>query len=693
MLKAIAAGALALGVVAGLSFAGVAPAAASVSIRTGADDPGPIPSGWSSIGGKPYKLTPSSSKLRSYMINTLGKVLGKATPKAWQAEQLANQYRYNADWESVDAAVNGVPRWDPTSPSSYDDYVLAHAEAQFPGAAKGGTSGRAYAPPATKAGGFSKVIGAAGGAATALTGFSFGTAIGRGIDQLLGIDVDGTVCSSSAAGLLSMVTGADCSPVSNTIPADLQNSGVIAGSQLGGTVCGNTGGCISSLSVQAVLAPSWSNGGVIRICAQGTGSGGAGWDAHVSVWAHGASAGSTSYSWPVLGTPTKGAGGSVPCSTPFEDDSAYFGPSGSTVAWSSLAAAQAGAQTIVVDCAAPAGSNCSSPSAVGMVEMPSDPVRHFRCVVTATDGSTYQADSDGFTETDSALPVPSCPALPDTKVPQAIDVHEVGGGQDTVVGHQDATDDYKAQRTNFPGCDEGACGLDLQIADDAGTFTSCFLLDSDPNPCVDWFKDPDRATKYQCTFGGQVVDISECFLYSGVFDPTRRAAGAAYSDPNTGTWSGGQSTPTEGQAAMGNTVTSPAGPRTCDVPQSSGFDPIGFVMRPVECALEWAFVPDPVRVQVSLGGADQAWQQTTPAMVAASVASWKVTPSVTGCRTDIGFPVPMIGKTVQMPVIDTCPGSWVGSIAPWCAGVVTVTLGIAAAFACKRIIGKWVDYS
>jgi hypothetical protein len=34
-----------------------------------------------------------------------------------------------------------------------------------------------------------------------------------------------------------------------------------------------------------------------------------------------------------------------------------------------------------------------------------------------------------------------------------------------------------------------------------------------------------------------------------------------------------------------------------------------------------------------------------------------------------------------------------GGVMPWVRGIVTVITGIGAAFACRRIVAKWVDYS
>jgi hypothetical protein len=175
---------------------------------------------------------------------------------------------------------------------------------------------------------------------------------------------------------------------------------------------------------------------------------------------------------------------------------------------------------------------------------------------------------------------------------------------------------------------------------------SCFDLE---DGCPGWFDDPSKASVYKCYYGVHDVGLTECNVYAGLFTPGRTEVGAPYSDPSTGTWSGGQNSPTEGQDAMSRAVQDPETVRQCDM-TTEGFNPIGWMLKGGQCLLEWAFVPRPLVIEAAAAGGGHAWDHKAPAVVAGMVGSIALAPSASGCSRS----VTLMG--VSFNIIDACSG-------------------------------------
>jgi hypothetical protein len=652
-------------------------------------------------GASTPDFTPSSSGVKKLMVNVLGKVLGKATPKSWQAEQIANQYQYNHSWEQLGVAVNGAPSWNPAVPQSYDDYQLLAAEQQFSDAqktkftdltgtsttpGKGGTAGSVFSIPATKPGVLGKAIGGAGAAVTAISGYQFGASLGHGIAQVIGIDPDGLVCSSGASGLLSVVTGVSCAQFDNALSTDQQNSDVSVG--LGGTLALADGG---TLSLTGTLGSLFSVGSTTAkanaiACATVSGVSGVTHEGAYIVLREG-------FADTVGYYTASAAGGGATCDgIAFANGSA--GSYQDTFPQHSqaeiVAAAQAGAMGANLLCLSRSAQSCLGTVSGAITKTPSDPERQLVCSIAGDDGQVYQATSDSFRESDSTFPAPKCPALPDGVHASTVTISEDGGGQHNVLSTQAVTDEYQKQTSEFPGCDQGACELLLLQKQPDSTYRDCTDLG---DGCKTWFTDAAKADDYRCTYGGKTVDLDECNLYAGIFDPARVAAGAPYSDPITGQWSGGQNAPDESQQAYGTQVQDPTAPRTCDNTTASGFDPIAWVMKPVQCAMEWAFVPEPMRVKVDMTQASQSWSDTLPAEAVTMVGSWSPTASNTGCKIPVSFTLPPIlgGQDIHFDAVNACDGP-MANLATISQVATSAVVIVAAAFAVRRAFAASVGY-
>ena len=109
--------------------------------------------------------------------------------------------------EALAPSPSGPPKLN--FPSSV---VTGAAGAGMTGAQVAGQIGSTAGVPAFKFGSVSKVV---GGVSQVISSYSLGTTIGGAIDQTLGIDVNGTVCSGTGNDFIGQVartlSGADCS--------------------------------------------------------------------------------------------------------------------------------------------------------------------------------------------------------------------------------------------------------------------------------------------------------------------------------------------------------------------------------------------------------------------------------------------------------------------------------------------------
>lgn len=643
-------------IAAGLLVAGlvVAPAGAAVAVELPTTVLAPA---------APPDFTPSPNKWREYILNITGRVLGGAMPDKWKAEQLANAYRYNHSWEGLAAQFGHDPA-NPNyagAPDSYDDYILKKTEQDI----QGGTKNKPMQAPATKPNKFAKTV---GGALVGYTGFEVGTMFGAGIVNTVGgwqgFDANGVVCSQTRDEhlgnvALRLLSGQDCSmwdQAADYVPDSDSPTVWSAATYNGGSArliktFMDPGGANVRFGCYAFTAPTSLPAGVALMYRQSNGT-----------YNQISNPSSVQGSGPCAGSRQLASGGT-------------FVSSNAVLSWRTTAGA-----TLVGTAAA---------------EEHSEPDRFFECIIYAEDGRAVSVTGDTYKESDGFIPSPDCNNPPDdpTFVPESVVVNEnmVGGNPDgttkvTPVYSEPVTDEFKEWRENFPNCQTGACKLDLLVNTGAHP-VSCFDLEAG---CDGWFEDPAKATNYTCRYGIDNVDLEECAVYSGLFKPGRVAVGAPYSDPMTGSWSGGQTAPKLDGQAMGQAIQNPAAVRSCTGMAITGFDPVGFIMRPVQCALEWAFAPRPLVVEAELARADDAWAGKPPATIAAMVGGWSFTPHATGCSKTVTIFAGEFQNTIKP--LDACPGSWLAPVADVSKIVSSLGLVVLGAIVLRRQIAGIVDY-
>lgn len=608
---------------------------------------------------------PSGSKWKEYMLNITGKVLGGAMPSKWKAEQLANQYKYDFSWEKfeVDHGFSAANKDFVTNPNTYDDYVLRDLETRKANGGPKTGKGKAFKPPATKAGKLFKVV---NGVVTPLIAFDVAASLTQitGLQDLaagwFGIDdVTGAVCGNTGddvlGGMAQYVSGVDCAPW-RLDPEFVPNgdASAIYDLRLGAWYRTYTGVAL--------------NNGVPRyLCFTGSGLGG---------------------DPPYLPTVPLPVGYTVQKLTA---RGAWVNAQLETPHTTTLCG---GAKYSAYADEAP-GVNLDAPVGPGafrllgpdsaVVEMEAqhdDPERRMSCTINFTGGGSASLDGQPYHESDGRVWPAECPSIPEGETVESVTMDETQqGGATQRVYDQPTTPEYQEFVGTYPECQWGNCKLDLIVK--TGTHpASCFDLE---DGCAGWFEDPNKATSYQCRYGTNDVDLEECAIYSGLFEPGRLESGAAYSDPATGTWSGGQSSPKSGDRAMANTVQDPELLRSCDM-SGLGFDPVGWVLRPVQCAMEWAFAPRPTVVEVAFAGADDAWEGKPPAVIAAAAESLALTPSASGCSKSVS----LFGA--EFNIIDACSGpmAQVADISRLVTGFGMVVLVLVVL---KRQIAGMVGYN
>lgn len=613
----------------------------------------------SAVPAETPDFTPSPSKWRQWLLNITSSVLGGAMPNAWRAEQIANGHRYNAGaWDMMNASlgIDGVRtdsygnivgvKYSNRGQGTYTDVVIAGLETQFTEKGKiGGSGNKPMTPPATKPVRLFKMV---GGVLTAYTAFEVGNMLGAaGVNALGGVfgyDAQGIVCSNTGTDLVGGATrylsGQDCSGFDALATTYTPNGdagvtyGILA---YGGRTLRYDGGYGSVYCYTITPATSWTVAPLQFYESNGISSLGA------TIAPRSMSAFSCPAQSNFLGTSTAGNKPQI---------------------------------TIR-----------SGPGAVPVAEMSvtqSDPNRQQECVVKYTDGSTLSALGSTYKESSKAIAPARCPATPAGKTPQTVTTNDkqLGGGPSTKVSEQAVTPEYQDWWQQYPECRTGACKLELFKTAPGAVPVSCFDLE---DGCNGWAEDPNKADNYTCRYGVHDVELAECNAYANLFKPGAIEAGAAYADPTTGAWSGGQTSPKSGSQAMTATIQDPETVRNCDF-SGLGFDPVGWVMKPLQCWSEWAFVPRPTVAEVAFAGVGTVWADKPPGAIANVAQQVSVTGHPSGCSINTTF------KGVTTPLIDAC-GGWMSVLAQFTRLVTLALMGVLVYGKVRQQIAAMVNYN
>lgn len=501
-----------------------------------------------------------------------------------------------------------------------------------------------------------------GGAAAAMSSYSFGTSIGGGLLSVVGVDANGVVCSGTGEDfvgqLTAFVAGQDCDAFH----------------------------AAQNYAPNADASEGWSSG---QVCYQG-------WCASLSGASLWTNTSTVSGAYCVSASTTTALpnfnialvfGSDRPSWQGAQSASGQVLPAN----WNGWlpnagAACKVSANGFITGSSTPAGWRDTHPSppmpdglrlvsqqtGATLGEAPvdetlGDPERFYKCTVKTVGGGMVSQNSPTFRESDADWAVPVCPEIGTAPfLSQQLDLCIVGGSCLTVQPETFATDEYQAAQELAPECSTSVCLLTLEK-------TGGIQCEVSPTECADWFEDPQKTEKYQCKYGGHAVELAECTVYAPTFKPGAIAQGTPYGDPVTGE-------PVKEPAADGSSDTDDG---ECFPSGWSALNPIEWVLKPTKCALKWAFVPRASKIQESQTRIENAWARTTPAKLGASVLA--VVPALEalddgGCEgitIDLGGVAPDILDLGTYHFMPACPGDF---FAPWAPPVkVILSFGILVA--------------
>lgn len=309
-----------------------------------------------------------------------------------------------------------------------------------------------------------------------------------------------------------------------------------------------------------------------------------------------------------------------------------------------------------------------------------------KCTITLVGGGSVSGPASAtYKDTDPTYPVAECPTLTEGQIPSGVQFWSSTPGEpDSKLSEQSVTPEYEEFRETFPECATGTCMLDLKGPDGV----SCFAVQTG---CVSWFEDPAKEENFTCTYGGTAVSLSECSLYAPTFKPQNQASGHVYADPETGA---AVDSPTalaqeQGAGVWSNGVQDPEQERQCFPTGWAILNPVEWVVKPVQCALEWAFVPRESVVTTKLATITTAMNGTLPGELVTVISGWAIVSPGDGCggiTVDVWF----LGPPFQ--IMQACPGDMLAPLANLSRIFGNIGFSIYGAVAVVRHIARIFDY-
>lgn len=211
--------------------------------------------------------------------------------------------------------------------------------------------------------------------------------------------------------------------------------------------------------------------------------------------------------------------------------------------------------------------------------------------------------------------------------------------------------------TAHPDCLTGDCHLDLRKRQPGGApATSCGY---NAQACGDWYADPSKADDYQCFWGANPVTLETCSTF--------RRPGQTLPNVKTQTDAGGVTRPTVDVVDTFPSLAADPPPASAPAPGSapessdcfpSGWssitNPVEWVLKPVGCALTWAFVP--TTLPQTVDSVVTKVQTRAPVVELGSVFTWFGN-GPTGASHCVVFTLPFHTFAEFLPdvkVFDTC---------------------------------------
>lgn len=252
------------------------------------------------------------------------------------------------------------------------------------------------------------------------------------------------------------------------------------------------------------------------------------------------------------------------------------------------------------------------------------------------------------------------------------------GGSSIDTGTNNVEQPMKEWLTGDPKCLRGDCTLILK-KDVGSRMLNCFDF---PDECIQWWSDEAAHGPgiYKCYYNGAVVPLKECNVYKRVFDRKNVQQQRGYGDPVTGDPCTKKCNTGVGNGDLDDAVKNPDSSRSC-MPSGWGvFNPVEWILKPMKCALEWAFVPRPSKL-ASVGDKLQVLVANSgPGRAIEKVKAWgSVVPAASGCE---GPPVnfSFMGVHVNSHPFSACSGALAqaSSMTKLALNISFILMGLAA---------------
>jgi hypothetical protein len=349
---------------------------------------------------------------------------------------------------------------------------------------------------------------------------------------------------------------------------------------------------------------------------------------------------------------------------------------------------------------------CPASNVKPVTTISGDPLRQLQCKLTGSDGQTYTNLGPTFHESDKIIPPPVCETLPSGVTPTHEQVWLItvdGSSAPKLEYEMDPTPGYSSLKTMYPDCATGACQLQLYSVDPTAP---CVV----GGPCANWFTDTHKADDYKCYYGPAsqsdeyLLDLTECNVLSNYYDLAKQGTGDAYGAPGTGADLGTKTSPDLDHQLSNKPapVTDPDGSNSDCFPTGwAALNPLQWVLQPVQCAFQWAFIPPASTVTDAEEDLQTDVAESPPGKIAVFLGDFNWPAPATGCSgIDLDLsgwkaisPGMFPGWSGHVQLLDACPGT---QLAPWATFVnVVLTLFFIGAgiVALSRLAGKTFGYT
>lgn len=266
-----------------------------------------------------------------------------------------------------------------------------------------------------------------------------------------------------------------------------------------------------------------------------------------------------------------------------------------------------------------------------------------------------------------------------------------------IVPRTEPPQEIKELPQQFPDCfpPDGSppCALTLWQAKPGQALESCGTAGE---LCDGWAQQPNAHQLYNCRYGPYPVDINRCSAYRfprlGIL-PNMGLDGTPIpiTAPPPATVSNPVNNPATGQPAAppGSDPNAGADGKEDCWPTGWGvLNPASWVLMPLKCFGNWAFVPRPSFVSNAFNGTQARWAATTLAQMGMVMETWNFQPPA-GCH-GITVDVFFLGPPFQ--IMEACPGDMLAPLAGWSRLFINITFAVYGIVAVTRNLARIVEY-